>query len=162
MRYSILFTLVMGLVGCQSAEMAMPDTQQMWHTLLTPEQVKWEPGPPSLPPGAKVAVLEGDPAKPGFFTMRAVVPDGYVIPPHSHPNPERITVLAGMMMLGQGDQFDEAKLQPMPVGTYSSMSAGMHHFAKFKGDSMIQITTIGPWGITYVNPADDPRNSGSK
>ena len=162
MRRVFLLTMMIGLVGCQSGEMMTHGDQHSWHKLVTAEQIKWEPGPPSLPPGAKMAVLEGDPAKPGFFTFRAWMPDGYQVPPHTHPNPERITVLSGMMQLGQGDQFDASKLESMPPGSYGTMPAGMRHFAAFKGETVIQISSVGPWGITYVNPADDPRNKSSK
>jgi hypothetical protein len=130
------------------------------HLMYLPDDVKWET-PQSLPPGAKVAMLEGDMAKRGFFTARAWLPDGYRIPPHWHPNDERITVLAGTFYLGEGETFDQSALKAMPPGTYSSMPPGMRHFAWTKGETIIQISTIGPWGINYVNPDDDPRK-GSK
>jgi len=53
------------------------------HVLVTPDQITWGPAPPSLPPGAQLAVLEGDPSKAGVpFTMRVKLPDGYRVPPH--------------------------------------------------------------------------------
>jgi len=58
-------------------------------------QIQWQPGPASLPPGAKLAVLEGDPTKDGPFTMRLMMPDGYRIPPHTHPKVEHVTVITG-------------------------------------------------------------------
>src|SRR6266404_7181862 len=60
-----------------------------------PNQIKWQDGPPALPPGAKFAVLEGDPAKEGFFTMRILMPDGFKVPPHTHPKVEHVTVMSG-------------------------------------------------------------------
>ena len=63
--------------------------EKMEAALSRPADLKWKDGPPSLPPGAKIAVLEGDPAKPGPFVFRVKVPDGYKIPPHTHPKPDR-------------------------------------------------------------------------
>ena len=126
------------------------------HIVALPDQLQYKPNA-SLPPGAKVAVLEGDPTKEGYFAMRAVLPDGYRIPPHFHPCRERVTVLSGTFYLGAGDSFDQSRGRALPAGSYTSMEAGMRHFAWTKGETVLQITTIGPWGITYVNPADDPR-----
>ena len=123
-----------------------------------PDGLKWQDGPPSLPPGAKFVVLEGDPTKTGPFVMRAKMPDGYKVPPHTHPKPERLTVLSGTFYLGMWDRFDPAKGEEMPAGSYGSWPAGMKHFGWVKGETVIQIHGEGPWGIDYVNPADDPRN----
>jgi anti-sigma factor ChrR (cupin superfamily) len=128
------------------------------HILVLPDDVEWRDAPPSLPSGAKVAILEGDPAKPGFFAMRAKMPDGYRVPPHWHPGVERVTVLSGTFHLGGGEKFDKAAGRAMPAGTYSSMPPGMKHFGWAEGETIIQIATEGPWGITYVDPNDDPRN----
>jgi hypothetical protein len=71
--------------------------------LYVPTEIAWKAGPESLPPGAKVAVLEGDPAKEGFFTMRLLLPDGYRVAPHWHPKVERLTIISGTLNLGTGD-----------------------------------------------------------
>src|SRR3954447_7809369 len=97
-----------------------------------PSTLKWREGPPSLPTGAKLAVLEGDPAKDGPFVMRLKLPDGYRLPPHTHPKPERVTVLSGTFYLGTGDQFDPAKAREMPAGSYGTWPAGMKHFVWVK------------------------------
>jgi quercetin dioxygenase-like cupin family protein len=134
-----------------------PATTMRSHTIVRPDQVKWADGPPSLPPGAKFAVLEGDPAKAGFFVMRAMLPANYRIPPHWHPTVERITVLSGTMYLGMGERFDESAGQALPAGTYATMPPGMRHFAWTQEPTVIQLGTNGPWAINYLNPADDPR-----
>ncbi len=131
------------------------------HRVYTPEQVKWQPGPPSLLPGAQMAVLEGDPNKPGFFAMRLRFPDGYRIMPHTHPKQERVTVISGTLNLGNGGTFDRAAAQPLTAGSYSTMQPGMQHFGFATGVTEIQLATIGPWAINYVNPADDPRKAGN-
>ncbi|HMH57473.1 MAG TPA: cupin domain-containing protein [Gemmatimonadales bacterium] len=125
--------------------------------VVLPDQVTWGPAPPILPAGAKAAVLEGDPKQPGPFTMRVSFPDGYRIPPHFHPAHERVTVIQGTFRLGMGDKFDESALSSLPAGSYVSMQPGTHHFGQAQGATIIQVNGIGPWKLTYVNPADDPR-----
>ena len=134
------------------------DKKEEMAALHRPDALKWQDGPPSLPPGAKIAVLEGDPTKPGPFVFRVKVPDGYKIPLHTHPKPERVTVIAGTFQIGMGDKFDATKVEAMPAGTYGTWPAGMKHFVIVKGETVVQFHGDGPWKIEYVNPADDPRN----
>lgn len=126
--------------------------------IFPPSKVKWVKGPASLPAGAKLAVLEGDPSKEGFFTMRLWFPDGFMIPPHWHPKVEHVTVISGTFNLGMGEKFDKKATRAMPAGTFGFWKAGMKHFAWAKGDTVVQLHGIGPWSITYLNPSDDPRN----
>jgi quercetin dioxygenase-like cupin family protein len=128
-------------------------------TLYPPPEIKWIDGPPSLPKGAQFAVLEGDPAKEGPFVFRVKVPDGYRVPPHTHPKVERITVIEGTFNFGMGETFDAQATRPMPKGTYGYWPAGMTHFVWAKGETVLQFHGSGPWTINYVNPADDPRNA---
>jgi quercetin dioxygenase-like cupin family protein len=121
-------------------------------------EMTWKDGPPSLPKGAMIAVLEGDPSKEGPFAFRVKIPDAYRIPPHTHPKTERITVISGTFNLGMGDKFDESAGTAMPAGTYGYWPAGMHHFVWAKGETVVQFHGTGPWSIQYLNPADDPRN----
>jgi quercetin dioxygenase-like cupin family protein len=127
----------------------------------SPNQIKWQDGPASLPPGARFAILEGDPANEGFFTMRIRMPDGYKIPPHAHPKVEHVTVISGTFNFGMGDKFDQTATQEMPTGTFGFWPAGMKHFAWAKGETIVQVHGIGPWKIEYLNPTDDPRNKKS-
>ena len=122
-------------------------------------ETKWKDGPASLPAGAKLALLEGDPTKEGLFVMRLRLPDGYRIPPHWHPKVERITVISGSFNLGMGEKFDRSATREMAAGTFGFWPAGMRHFVWTKGETVIQLHGMGPWVITYVNPADDPRNA---
>src|SRR2546421_11805817 len=84
-------------------------------TLLLPSAIQWKDGPASLPPGAKLAILEGDPTREGPFVMRLKLPDRYRIPPHTHPKTERLTVISGTFRLGMGGKFDENALRAMPA-----------------------------------------------
>jgi len=136
---------------------AAPAHDEKDHHVVTPEDVKWVDAPPSLPPGAKIAVLEGDPTKEGHFVMRAKMPDGYRIMPHTHPKDERVTVLSGTLHMGMGEKFDEKATKPMAAGSYGRTGAGVKHFAYTKGETIIQVHGQGPWVVDYVNPADDPR-----
>jgi quercetin dioxygenase-like cupin family protein len=130
------------------------------HVMVVPDQVKWGPGPPSLPPGAQMAVLEGDPTKAGApFTIRGKFPDGYRVPPHWHPTDERITVIQGTFGVGVGEKFDPAAGREMPTGSYAVMPQGTRHFAWAKSETIIQVSGTGPFVINYVNPADDPRKA---
>jgi len=134
------------------------DPGEKW-LLYEPGSIEWQVSE-SLPPGAKVAVLEGDPSKEGFFTMRIEMPDGYRVPAHWHPKRERLTILSGTLNLGTGDTFDPKQAKALPAATYSSMPARMTHFGWTTGETVLQLSSMGPWAIHYVNPADDPRRKG--
>jgi hypothetical protein len=129
------------------------------HKMFAPSDIKWMDGPPFLPAGAKLAILEGDPSKPGPFTIRLQAPDGYKIPAHTHPTAERITVISGTFHLGMADKFDESAGHKMVAGSFAVMPAGMKHFAWATGETVVQVHGAGPFAIKYVNPADDPRNA---
>lgn len=127
------------------------------HVVLTADELKWGPGPAGLPPGAKMAVLAGDPRKPGLFSVRLRLPAGYKIPPHWHPTDENVVVLNGTFLIGVGDRWEQDKLKTLPIGGYMMMPTGHHHYAGVQGDTTIQLYGPGPFRIYYVNPADDPR-----
>ena len=132
-------------------------TETHAHKILSPQDVKWAPAPAVLPPGAQVAVLHGDPGKEGLFVMRLKFPNGYQIPPHKHPAMEVVTVISGTFRLGMGETADQSKAQPLPAGSFFAFPPGMAHYASADGETVVQISTNGPWGLTYVNPKDDPR-----
>ena len=130
------------------------------HVAVAPDEIKWGPAPPSLPPGAQLAVIEGDPSKPGVeFTIRGKFPDGYKVPPHWHPTDERVTVLEGTFGVGVGAKFDPAAGKLLSAGGYAAMPKGVRHFAWAVGETVIQVSGIGPFEVNYVNKADDPRNT---
>jgi quercetin dioxygenase-like cupin family protein len=134
--------------------MAVPHAQ-----MFQPDELQWSPAPASLPPGAQVAVLEGSPTQSGPFTMRLKVPDGYTIPPHTHPAREHVTVISGTFNLGMGEKFDPAQMQSFGPGGYFYADPGSPHFVRTSGETIVQVNGIGPWGINYINPADDPRKT---
>lgn len=122
------------------------------------DEIVWGPAPPALPPGAQMAVLAGDPAAAGMVILRVKMPAGYTVPPHWHPTDEHVTVLSGSLTLGMGDKIDEASAKTLTAGGYGVAPMRMHHFATSKDGAIIQISLMGPFGITYLNPADDPRS----
>ena len=149
------YVAVLLLVG---ATLQIAATQTKHHALLTSEDMRWGQAPASLPPGAQAAVLEGDPAKEGPFTLRLRLPDGYRLPPHFHPAVEHVTVLQGTFILGMGEKASTQTEKALTAGSFAYMPAGMRHFARTQGETIVQLHGAGPWGISYVNPADDPRS----
>lgn len=127
------------------------------HTIVKGDAVHWVDGPPSLPKGAKIAIIEGplDQAVP--FTMRIKLPPNYHIPPHSHPAIEHVTVIAGSFHLGMGDKADKAKATALPMGSLAIMQPKTTHFGYTEVETVVQVHGVGPWAVNYVNPADDPR-----
>jgi hypothetical protein len=125
---------------------------------FSPEDIEWREGPGSLPPGAKLAVLEGDPTKEGAFVMRLLMPDGYSIPPHTHPKIERLTVISGIFHIAMGEKLDKKSGRKMPAGAFGYWAAGMKHFVWGEGETVVQLHGMGPWSIKYLKEADDPRN----
>jgi quercetin dioxygenase-like cupin family protein len=129
------------------------------HVMFAAADLKWGDGPPALPAGAKIAVLSGDPGKAGAFTVRLKFPTGYKVPPHTHPTAENVTVISGTLGLGSGAKFDEAAAHEMTAGGFAVMPAGMEHFAWCKSECVVQIHSMGPFEVKYVNPTDDPRQA---
>ena len=126
------------------------------HVMVEAGKLTWGDAPPSLPPGAKLAVVAGDPSKAGPFVVRLQVPAGYKIAPHWHPGDENVTVLTGTAALGMGDSFDESRMQTLGVGGYAALPAQMHHYFQAKSAATVQVHGTGPFVVNYINPADDP------
>jgi len=153
--FSMLVSSAVALAGVVSIVSAQGTDG---HKMLSPQEIKWAPGPPSIPPGAEVAVLYGDPGKDGLFAMRLKFPKGYKIAPHTHPMPEVLTVISGTFRLGMGETADQGKAKALAAGSFAALSPGMAHFAAADDDNtVVQLNSTGPWTLTYVNPADDPR-----
>ncbi len=144
--------IVLASVGWTPANAQSPA-----HLIVTPADLKWV-DVPSLPAGAQLAVIEGSLASTCTFTVRLRFPANYRIPPHWHPAVERVTVLSGMFNLGMGTRFDTGSVTPMGPGSVAVMMPQMNHFVWITEDTVIQLHGTGPWGITYLDPADDPRN----
>jgi hypothetical protein len=126
------------------------------HRMLTPGDLKWV-DIPSLPPGAKLAVIEGPLNEAVPFTFRLQLPANYQIPAHWHPAVERVTVISGTINMGVGDKLDKEKTQPLGPGSMAIMQPKTNHFVWTREEAVVQLSGTGPWGITYVNANEDPR-----
>jgi len=146
-------TLVLACVGAP-AGWALSGT----HVMVTPDDLKWT-DVPSLPPGAKIAVIEGPPSEAVPFTFRLKFPANYAIPAHWHPSIEHVTVISGVLNMGMGDKLDRSGTKALSVGSAAIMPIKANHYVWTSGETVVQIHGMGPWGITYVNPADDPRKN---
>ena len=126
------------------------------HTMVTPDELKWA-DVPSVPPGAKVTVIEGPLNEAVPITFRLKFPADYKLPAHWHPGIEHVTVISGAFNMGTGDKLDPSKTRPLPAGSVAIMQPKTNHFAWTKEETIVQVHGVGPWAINYVNPADDPR-----
>ncbi len=151
---AMFLTAVFLLTRLSASEMPSADMH-----LYPPTTIEWKAGPAALPPGVKMAVLEGDPTKEGPFVVRFQFPDGYHVAPHTHPKTERVTVISGALYLATGEALDRNSAKKLPAGSFGYWPAGMKHAGWSEGETIIQLHGIGPWQINYVNPADDPRNA---
>jgi quercetin dioxygenase-like cupin family protein len=149
-------TLIAAVALAGVASTTPADTME-GHTIVPPQEIKWGPAPAVLPPGAEAAVLFGDPTKKGLFVLRLKLPEGYRVPPHTHPVDEVVTVISGTFNLGMGEAADQSKTQPLPAGSFFALPPGMAHYVFIDEETVIQISTVGPWKLTYINPKDDPR-----
>ena len=127
------------------------------HMAVRAADLKWGPVP-SLPAGSQITVIEGPMNQAVPFTVRLKFPHGTRIAPHTHPAVERVTVLSGTFHMGMGEKFDRAAMHPVRVGDMMIMQPGTPHFALSEGETIVQVHGTGPWGLTYINAADDPRN----
>jgi quercetin dioxygenase-like cupin family protein len=126
------------------------------HTVAMPETLKWVE--PATLPGARLAVVQGDPSKEGLFVYRLKMPAGYRIPPHLHKASEHVTVLSGVFSVGVGEKFDQGSGQELPAGGFVAIPPNHSHFAWAGGqETVVQVHGVGPTDLTFVNPADDPR-----
>jgi quercetin dioxygenase-like cupin family protein len=120
--------------------------------------VKWIAAPPAagLPKGAEIAALFGDPAKDGQYANRLKLPSGALIPPHTHPNDENVTVLSGTLHVGLGDKVDRSKGTTVTAGGFIRLPKGTPHYAWATGTTIVQSNGVGPSGRDYLNTADKP------
>jgi len=120
-------------------------------TIVMPGQGAYVPAPPPYPKGTMMAVLSGDPAKAGaVYTVRLKLPDGIKVLPHTHGDTENVTVVSGTLMVGVGKTFDVAHMKALPPGSFVSIPAGLPHYGMAKGNTVLQVTGLGPSSMTLV------------
>jgi hypothetical protein len=152
MKPSVAFASAMLVVASASADNTM---------IMNKGEMKWGDVPPVLPKGGKITVLNGDPFKPGPFTLRLMMPANYKIAPHWHTKDENLTVISGTLGLGLADKMD-GKTHDLKAGGYHYLPGKTHHYAIAKGQTVVQVSGDGPFDITYVNAADDPSTMAKK
>jgi quercetin dioxygenase-like cupin family protein len=119
--------------------------------------LQWGPAPPVFPAGAQMAVLQGNPGAASLFTVRLRFPSGYKIAPHTHPTDEHVTVIKGTFLVGMGATVDRKSMLAVHSGGFVTAPADHAHYAITEGHTEVQVHAMGPFVMTYVNPADDPR-----
>ena len=147
------------MVGLAIVALPFGALAQEQHTMVQPNAVKWAAAPPALPKGAQIAVLSGDPGKDGPFAFRLKFPAGFKVPAHTHPADENVTVISGTLNMGTGDKLDPKKTEAIKTGGFIHMPKGMPHFGWVSQETIVQLNGNGPFTVTYVNPADDPRKT---
>ena len=147
------------IAQAQEGRIPPPGTGEAEHVMrFTPSDLTWIAGPPMLPPGASMAVIEGSFNKPGPFIVRLKFPANYRIPAHWHPVKVTVTVISGTFNMGLGDKLDTKKGKALPAGSIFEMPAKIHHFGWASEETIIQEHGIGPLSVNYLNRADDPQH----
>ena len=121
-------------------------------TLAAQDSLRWGAGPPSLPPSVRMALVRGDPAKPGPFVVRFRLPDGFTVPPHFHPVDEHIRVIRGEYGHGFGDVVDTTKIHWLRAGQSTVLPAKSHHYTRARGATETEVSGIGPFTVMFVSP----------
>jgi quercetin dioxygenase-like cupin family protein len=125
---------------------------------VLPEEIDWKSFP-AFPPPVRLAVVVGDPSQPGPYVIRVKLPSGVRLMPHQHQEDRVYTVMSGVFYIGLGSRFDEDRLQAYPPGAVVVLPGGTPHFHWAKsGTYVTQVSAIGPLGLDYLDPADDPRH----
>ena len=124
--------------------------------------IKWGPAPAVFPPGAQMAVMQGNPGASGLFTVRLRMPNGYRVAPHTHPTDEHITVISGNFQVGMGKTVDAKQTTTLHAGDFITAPAGAAHYAQARGAAIVQVHAMGPFALTYVNPADLPKATAAR
>ena len=131
--------------------------QAVFRSVL-PEDLDWKPFA-AFPPSVRLAVVVGQPSEPGPYVIRVKVPCGVKLMPHRHPEDRVYTVMSGVFYIGLGDQFDGDRVEAYPPGSVVVLPGNTSHFHWAKsGEYVTQVMAIGPLGLEYLDPRDDPRH----
>jgi uncharacterized RmlC-like cupin family protein len=158
MRRFYTTLILLGVIG---GAVVLAQDAQTPQERLTPKEIKWPAAAPTLGTagvaGLQIAVLKGDPKKPGLYTLLLRLPPNTKILAHSHQDDRTAFVLSGDWYFGYGREFDEAALKEMPAGSFYTEPPGVEHFGQTKDqETIIEITGYGPTSTTYVDPKNDP------
>jgi quercetin dioxygenase-like cupin family protein len=124
---------------------------------VLPEDLDWQPFP-AFPPSVRLAVVVGQPSESGLYVIRVKVPSGVKLMPHRHPEDRIYTVMSGVFYIGLGDRFDGDEVAAYPPSSVIVLPGNTYHFHWARsGEYVTQVTAIGPLGLEYLDPGDDPR-----
>jgi len=140
------------LVTAACSGAAAPARMPVDRTVLPIDSVRWQPSWP----GTHMAVVRGDPASGGEFTFLFRMPDGYWIHPHTHPVDARLRVLSGTLLAGMGERLDTSGVRAVGTGDSTQVARGMAHFEGARGETVLEVSGTGTWGITFLDPSKDP------
>lgn len=165
MATASLFTLVAGSACAQQPTASEPAARASTTSSFVvgapsaskAPDLQWGPAPPVFPAGAQMAVLQGNPAGTAMFAVRLRFPSGYKIAPHTHPTDEHVTVIKGNFLVGMGSTVDRKSMLTLHAGGFVTAPANHAHYAVTEGQTEVQVHAMGPFAMTYVNPADDPQ-----
>ena len=150
MKISLLPTLV-GL----AISIALPSIAQDAMKVVTADELVWKEHP--VLKGAQTVILVGDPTKAETIVQRVKFPPHFKVPPHTHPYSEVVTVLSGTYWNAMGDDMEKGVM--LKSGSVFVLPANhTHHTWTTDEEVILQIYFTGPGGITFLDPADDPRN----
>ena len=151
MRTIAILFLAAFATGCEQAPVGQFDFAegQVQHAVLS-AGIDWQPCPPGLPAGCEIAVLEGNPQAAGLFTVRFRVGDNFVMPPHTHPKDERVTIISGQMAVGFGADAAREDAKRFGPGDYYVNARDEIHSVWADTAAELQITGFGPWEANFV------------
>lgn len=135
----------------KTTKQSSASTQGANKVILTPDELQWKDGPAAIP-GSKMAVLEGDPAKSGYFAIRLRIPAGTKVAAHTHGDVERVTVISGKLYMAMGEKQQNPSV--LPAGSYFSLPPGTVHNVWVEEESVVQIATLGPWSMKEAKGGD--------
>lgn len=157
-KWGPLKAIALGVaLGAALQASAQPSYSGHSPMMTLPEQLVWRDAP-AVGPGAKIAVIEGPLDKSAPFTFRLKMPPNMKVAPHTHPAYERVTVLSGTFHFAHGESFDAAKTVALTPGSVAIMPPGAPMFGFTREETVIQLHGTGPWGLKYLDPAEDPRS----
>jgi quercetin dioxygenase-like cupin family protein len=148
-----IFLMSLFIIGCtqlfgQVGEMKFPEgtVQHVVHA----KDIQWTPCPPNLPEGCEMAVMEGNPKSNDFFTVRFKISNEFIMPPHTHPKDERVTVLQGKAYVAFGKSATRQEAKEFGAGDYYVNARNAIHTVWADSSTIIQITGIGPWEANFI------------
>ena len=154
-KTALLVTAMLATVAGSTSAQAASDDQGF----INSKDIKWGDAPPSMPKGAKIAVLQGDPGKSGPFVIRLMVPPGYKVAPHWHTQDESLTLISGTLLFGIGDKVDTKNAHVLNAGGFHFLAGKDHHYVVAKTRAVIQVNGNGPFDMTYISSDDDPQKA---